>query len=119
MGKNPSAPFYWNDYYRDTRPLSRAVRGDWMDILCQLHFSLSRGALTLSLDAWGQVVGIPGDQFETSTLLELRQARVCKIVTHSDGRVTLQSRRMMREEKDRKNNALRQQRFRNNGRVTD
>lgn len=122
MGKNPACQFYFLDHQRDTRPLSRAVRGDWMDILTQLHFAPTRGSLTLSLEAWGKVVGISGEEFEKTTLEELRHCRICKIVTQRNGNITLISRRMVREEKDRKNNAERQGRHRkkkeSNGQIT-
>lgn len=126
MAKSPpSTPFYWNDYYRDTRVLSPSARGVWMDILCRLHESGRRGQMTMPLSSWLSWCSCPQDVLEAAfqeiSLTEVGiilvdsyafsvSVPLCPIAVPS--LVTVKSRRMMREEKSREDEKLRKQRQR-------
>jgi hypothetical protein len=121
MAKSPpSSPFYWNDWYRDTRLLSPAARGIWMDILCLLHESGRRGHMELDLQKWVRWCGCPQDVFLTS-LDEIEEQEVADVTKRNNDvtlYITVKSRRMTREEKARNNNNERQTKHRHNGTVT-
>jgi hypothetical protein len=72
-----------------------------------------RGTLTGTVQEYCRMIGTTEPEF----IRFLDEAKRLKFasVTESNGKVTLENRRMMREEKDRKNNALRQARFKSNG----
>jgi hypothetical protein len=126
MAKSPpSTPFYWNDYYRDTRVLQPASRGVWMDCLCKVHEAGRRGEATMPLASWLQWCGCPLDVF----LDALRDIAVTEVgvvlfghcdmshsvtLHHTDVTqlVTIKNRRMLRENKVRESERLRQQRHR-------
>lgn len=121
MAKSPpSSPFYWNDYYRDTRLLSPTARGIWMDILCLLHESGRRGKMTLTMEQWLRWVTCPQALFEQS-LQEIHEQEVGDVTfghNQVTPYVTVENRRMSREEKSRKDDRLRKQRERGHGHVT-
>ncbi len=69
MAKSPpSSPFYWNDYYRDTRVLQPQHRGIWMDVLCKLHESGRRGEVAIPLLSWLAWTGCDQDLFLTAAV---------------------------------------------------
>jgi len=126
MAKSPpSTPFYWNDYFRDTRVLQPASRGIWMDLLCKLHESGRRGEVTLPLASWLQWCSCPQDVFfaaaQDIVVTEVGMIAVsgCDIrasvtLYHDDVTVlvTVKNRRMLRESKARESERLRQQKSR-------
>ncbi len=131
----PSSPFYWNDYYRDTRLLSVSARGVWMDMLCRVHESKTRGEITLTLDEWtrwcacGQVEFLSAvSEIKRHDLGTIHERSVPNSKTENSGsgksnvEITVINRRMSREEEYRKNNNVRQETFRekrrSNGTVT-
>lgn len=126
MAKSPpSSPFYWNDYYRDTRVLQPASRGVWMDMLCKLHESGRRGEVTMPLQSWLAWCGCPQEVFMAAARdisltqvgsITLGDCDMSHFVTvyHDDVTVlvTAKNRRMLRETKARDSDKLRQQKSR-------
>lgn len=111
MAKLPWMPFYPADYLLDTQLLSPAARGIWMDLICHLWRTETRGTMTLSLAQWSRI--LRADQAEvTAAFSELATQSICNIVTDRDGDVTVESRRMLREEKDRLGAAKRMRKMR-------
>lgn len=107
MAKLPYMQFYPADYLLDTQPLSPAARGIWMDVICLLWRSETRGSLTMTMEQWARVLRC--DVTVLVTLFEeLRTYKICECVTKRHGDVTLLSRRMSREEKSRHSDTLRQ-----------
>ena len=96
MAKLPYMQFYPADYLRDTRCLSLAARGAWMDILCALWNSPKRGQRTLPLDGWAGEIGKPVDEV-SAVIRELELKEIGKISRESDERVTICSPRMVRD----------------------
>ena len=121
MGKSPSFHFYPGDWIQDTRPLSLAAKGAWIDILCAMWRSQIRGTLSLSWVGYSRLIGATVDQTK-AVITELVDLDVCDyeingkepgsitpnqtLSGHSAERateiITLTSRRMVRDDKERK-----------------
>jgi uncharacterized protein YdaU (DUF1376 family) len=111
--KLPFIQFFPADYMRDTRALSLASKGGWMDILCMLHSSSTRGTMTLPVVGWARVMGATVDQ-ATAVISELETMSVAEITREGNGDVTLTSRRMERDAITREQGRLRAERHRRN-----
>jgi hypothetical protein len=122
MAKMPAFQFYPGDWIQDTRALTLAAKGAWIDILCALWRSQTRGSLTLPLIGWARLIGGSADQ-AAAVISELVGMRICesnldenlerKILSgDSKAEVRIECRRMTREEKDRQINGLYQKRHR-------
>jgi len=115
MAKLPFMPFFPSDYLRDTRCLSLAARGVWMDLICALWNSPTRGKKTLTIEGWAGEVG-KGIEEVSGYISELNTQRIFSSSRKPNGLLTITSRRMVREEKARESNRIRQRRH--YGRVT-
>jgi hypothetical protein len=62
MAKMPAFQFYPGGWIQDTRLLSLAAKVAWIDILCALWRSQTRGSLTLPLMGWARLFGCTADQ---------------------------------------------------------
>lgn len=113
VGGLPFFQFYPSDYLRDTRALSCATKGGWVDILCMLHGSSTRGAMTLPFVGWARVIGATVDQTE-AIISELETMRVADVTRVGNGDVTIRSRRMLRDAITREQTRLRVERHRRN-----
>ena len=103
--------FFPADWVRDTRVISLAAKGAWIDILCALWEAPKRGELTMSLDAWARLIG---SNTETCGIIisELSKYNILLHVTERNSDVTLISRRILREENSRSSSRERVARFR-------
>jgi hypothetical protein len=118
MGKAPAFQFYVKDWLSDPqlRMASFQTKGIWIDILCLMWESNDRGKLTGTIQEFCKMLGATEEEF-TGFLIEAKRlnfASVTKSNNESNAEVTLENRRMVRDEKARKNNALRQSRFKSN-----
>ena len=98
MAKLPYMQFYPADYLRDTRCLSMASRGAWMDILCTLWHAQKRGQKTLSLEGWSGELGKPSAEVSLY-LLDLESNGIGKFIHEKDEKITIISRRMVRDDR--------------------
>lgn len=98
--KLPYFQFYPGDWVQDTSALSLAAKGAWIDILCALWWSSNRGRQTLSMEQWARVIKSSIEQAKI-VIDELVKTKICDHETDGNGNVTLISRRMEREEKER------------------
>lgn len=96
---------------RDTRALSLAAKGGWIDVLCVLHSSSTRGTMTLPVVGWARVMGATVDQAD-AVITELDGMRIADVDRASNGDVTVSSRRMLRDYITREQTRLRVQRYR-------
>lgn len=125
MAKLPAFQFYPGDWIQDTRALTLAAKGAWIDILCALWRSQTRGSLAMPLMGWARLLGCTADQ-AAAVITELVDMQICD--SNLDGslsrgllsgdrkaEVRLECRRMTREEKSRQINALCQKRHRSKG----
>ena len=109
--KLPFMKYYPTDWTLDTRILSLEARGAWIDILGALWHSKTRGQLTLPAKAWASILGTNEAKF-MEIANELKTTEVAD-VTFGNSDVTLISRRILREEKQRSSTKERVERFRN------
>jgi uncharacterized protein YdaU (DUF1376 family) len=109
--KLPFFQMYPADFMRDTRALSLAAKGGWIDVLCVLHSSSTRGTMTLPVVGWARVMGATVDQ-AAAVITELDGMRIADVDRASNGDVTLSSRRMLRDYITREQTRLRVQRHR-------
>jgi uncharacterized protein YdaU (DUF1376 family) len=110
-GKLPWMKFYPADWSQDTTPLSLAGRGAWITIVCAMWRSAGRGKISMPLAGFCRLLGTT--ETEASMVIdELIKTGICNAVTGHDKNITLSCRRMVREEKHRNNNALRQKHYR-------
>ncbi len=70
MGKLPFMQFYPADWIRDTRQLKPAVRGYWIDLLCAMWNSPTRGQIIWPLYSFASFFGVSAERAR-DTVLEL------------------------------------------------
>lgn len=112
MSKLPFLQFYPSDYMIDTRVLSLAARGAWVDILCVLHGSSTRGTTSFPSHGWARIMGVSEAEFE-SALNEIVTMKVADVIRDGNASVTITSRRMIGEAITREQTRLRVQNHRN------
>lgn len=111
MSKLPWMKFNPADWSQDTAPLSLAGRGAWITIICAMWRAEERGKLSMPLVGFCRLLG--ATETETLNVIdELVKMGICDTVTEANKNITLICRRMVREYKHHKNNALRQERYR-------
>lgn len=109
-GKNPAFQFYPNDWFRDLAEHPLEIEGAWIRIICKLWWSENRGKMSLNLKQWSRVLGESEDK--TKEIINYLFTEKIADVTKSNSVVTVMNRRMLRDDKLRKDNALRQERYR-------
>ena len=122
MGKNPAFQFYPSDWMRDLDEHPLEIEGAWIRICCKLWWADERGKMTKTLDQWARILRV--SQEDTLRLLDYIQKEkigdvlplgFCNNLTPPNknltDNITVISRRMFREHKNRENNNLRQQRY--------
>jgi hypothetical protein len=110
--KLPFLQFYPSDYLVDTRILTLSARGAWVDILCVLHGSSTRGTATFPVRGWSRIMGVSESEFETA-VEEIDAMKVGNVLRCSNGDVTITCRRMLNEAITREQTRLRVQNHRN------
>ena len=123
-GKLPWMQFFPADWTRDTLSLSLSARGAWISLICAMWDAKPRGELTMSIEAYGRVLGVSKTK-ASAVIKELLDRKVCDCVTLGNGDVTLVCRRQVKDEKHRESTRCRVEKFRNahvtsprNGKVT-
>jgi hypothetical protein len=111
MGKLPFMKFFPGDFDRDMSAHPLEIRGAWISIIDHLWFSEPRGRSTHSFDQWARVLG--SDEETAKRIIDyLLHNKIADCNVECNGNVTVVSRRIEREEKDRENTKLRVDRFR-------
>lgn len=127
MGKMPFFQLYPLDWLRDTRQLSHRARAVWIDVLCIAWNEPERGIYERREDMAAQELGLDiclGHSCRKDDVIcgyhhVMAELSYVADVTFDNLKVTIASRRMMREENARKNNAKKQDVYRRNHKVTD
>lgn len=124
MGKNPAFQFYPNDWTRDLEEHPLEIEGAWIRICCKLWWSETRGKLTKSPLQWARVLRVTEDK-AMEILNYIQSEKIGKIpqdLSQCNDIVTVMSRRMVRDNKERELTRLRVKRYREkkacNGSVT-
>ena len=105
----PGFFFYTGDWLKDTRVLSPALRGAWIDLLCVLHEN--SGEITWTLDdlsTFWTVERREGDAFVTA----LSRLNIANVTRESHDTITIVCRKMKRAVNERESNRLRKQKQR-------
>jgi hypothetical protein len=112
MGKAPAFQFYVKDWLSDPqlRMASFSTKGIWIDMLCFMWESETRGELFGTRCQIKKLVGVEEPDLELF-LLEAKALGFCYIITDSNKNITLRNRRMYRDEKAKNNNRERQARY--------
>ena len=113
MTKAPAFQFYIKDWLSDPqlKMASFSTKGIWIDVLCYMWGASDKGILKGTKEQLSRLIGSNGIEFDRF-LDEAKILSFCDISVTDNEIITLCNRRMYRDEKDRKNNSLRQQRFR-------
>jgi hypothetical protein len=112
-GKAPAFQFYVRDWLADPqlRQATPTTRGIWIDLLCFLWESPSRGELELTANKLARMTGaMESEIFEFCA--EAKELGFCDISVSNHINITVRNRRMWRDEKERKSNRKRQAEFR-------
>lgn len=136
-GKAPAFQFYPNDWSRDLEEHPLEIEGAWIRLCCKLWWSETRGELTRSEEQWAKILRTDLDN-SRRILKYINDQKIGNVIFNGNGKmneiqcdscvtgnavVTVMSRRMIRDEKTRKQTKLRVQRHRDktlcNGDVTD
>lgn len=122
MAKQPFVKIYANNAMASLLPLSLAGCGAWFKIVLILSQSQSRGAKTMSRQAWARALGVSAEQAE-KVINELLAEQAFNFEDNG-ATLTITSRYMVRETKELEQNRARQEKFitqkkqKNNGKIT-
>jgi hypothetical protein len=114
MMSKPGFFFYTGDWLKDTRVLTAALKGAWMDLLCVLHEH--DGQITWTLDdlaTFWTVERRVGDAF----VRDLSRLKIADVTEESRDKVTIICRKMKRAAIERESNRLRKQKERDRKRI--
>jgi hypothetical protein len=105
MGKLPSFQFYPGDWLKDPqlRMASMSSKGIWIDFLCAMFEAKERGALEGTADQFCKLLGCTRDEFDLflSEARSVKFANVRELSTECPQVIRIESRRMLRDEKQR------------------
>lgn len=113
MAKQPAFQFYPGDWLQDTRVLTPATRGIWIDMLCFMWRSPERGKLSFTYEQYARLLSCNIEEIKSS-ITELNLTNVGLISENGD-KIIIENRRMVNEEKDRISGKKRQRMFREKG----
>jgi hypothetical protein len=108
--KAPAFQFYPSDWSRDLEEHPLEIEGAWIRICCKLWWSETRGKLTRKNEQWAKILRVYPQDAER-ILQYINSEKIGDVFNDSNGNLTVISRRMLRDEKDRENNCIRQKRF--------
>jgi uncharacterized protein YdaU (DUF1376 family) len=116
--KLPFMQWFPTDWISDTRHLSKAAKGVWVDLINFMWLAQDRGVYTRPVDSMRRELDIATLEWD-GIIAELRTVADVTFSHTPEGElVTVMSRRMVREEKVRKDNRFRKQRSRGHAPVT-
>lgn len=109
--KYPALLWYTGDWLKDpaVSKCAPATRGIYVDILCAMHENDRSGVVTGTIEQLSRIARCSVKEM-IAALADLRSTLTAE-VTEASNLVTVTNRRMKRESKNRKQNALRQSRF--------
>jgi hypothetical protein len=119
VSKLPSMQFYPGDWMKDPllRMASASSRGIWIDFICASFEAPERGALEGTPAQFCKLLGCSTEEFSTflSEAKTLRFANVLELSARSLDALRLECRRMLRDEKQRRDWAKQKSRQRHRG----
>jgi uncharacterized protein YdaU (DUF1376 family) len=116
--KLPFMQWFPTDWIADTRHLSKSAKGVWVDLINFMWLTDDRGVYSRLQDSMRRELDITSDEWPL-LIKELQTVATVTFCHTPEGDViTVVSRRMVREEKIRKDNRIRKQRQRGHGVVS-
>lgn len=109
MAKMQWMKFFPQDYLYDTRILTPEERSLWMDLLCFMWNSTERGKIEATRQNVAQMAGLEWLRF--NILIDSIKDKKVAEVTDGNEKVTIISRRMLREENERESSRIRKRRY--------
>ena len=110
-GKNPAFQFYPLDYTRDTRVLTTVARGVWIEVLCALWWTEPGiRSKSMSISDWSRLCCVQESEF-SDAISQFERHNICDLERHSNGDVTLTSRRMVKDDVLRADSRKRKAKF--------
>ena len=104
-GKNPAFQFYPNDYIRDLSPHSNEIGGAWTMIFSHLWYAKNKGTSTKTLEQWSKLLGEKrAKTFKIISYLQSNEIATVEpkpLQNNLTFKITITSRRMVRDEKQR------------------
>lgn len=127
--KLPYMPFYPSEYLMDTDGLSEQANSFWIRVICHLWYTPDRGRATYSVERWAGIGRItPGqakvriEELKARNIADILYLEEADLKGGDNADITVVCRRMVRDEKARQANALRQRHWqktrRHNGDIT-
>jgi hypothetical protein len=114
VGKNPAFQFYPSDWARDLEEHPLEIEGAWIRIICKLWWSETRGRLSKTIDQWSRILRT-GTGHCTKILEYIKTEKIGEVrgdLSSCNGIVTVISRRMERDQKERESVRLRVEKLR-------
>lgn len=105
MSKLPWVKFFVGDWLKDhqLRMASMSSKGIWIDLLCAMFEAEDRGVLEATADQFCKLLGCPHEEFNLflSEAKSLNFANVREMSADCPQTIRIESRRMLRDEKQR------------------
>ena len=117
MANNKPLEFYPADWSADTRILSLAARGAWLELIAAMHVSGRTSSVTGSMERLSGLIGCSVQELK-DVLAELEKQDVAEVSRECHGDVTITCRRFKREQIEREKATERKRKERENNRVT-
>ena len=102
--KRPFMKFSPGDWMINTRPLSLAAKGAWIDLLCLMWNAPNRGVLSMNIGSYARAIGATVKQ-TARVIVEINESDLCEKIMEEDGRITLTSSKMVVAEEIRRKRA--------------
>lgn len=113
MAKAPAMQLYVRDWFMDVVDLDLECEGAWIRACCKLHLAPKRGFLSNDIPTWARILRCSEPDADR-ILRKLGDQGIAR-VRFRKGKVSLVSRRMEKERKEKEANALYQARHRAKG----
>jgi hypothetical protein len=107
--------FYPGDWSRDLEEHPPEIEGYWIRICCKLSWEPDRGQAVKSVEQWARVMRVIDLEEARRVIAYLRDAGIADISGdpwNAGEPIAIVSRRMVRDERERRGNATRQDRHR-------
>lgn len=116
MAKQYKLPWikFWTKAWKEkTRKLSGEARGVWIDLICEMWEQPRRGTITVSIESLARMLILP-EKVVQRAIIEIINLGICDsdlkipvVINTKNQFFTLRSRRIVRDEKRRKSDAVR------------
>ncbi len=118
MANNKPLEFYPADWSADTRILSLAARGAWLELIAAMHVSGRTSSVTGSMERLSGLIGCSVQELK-DVLAELEKQDIAEVSRECNGDVTITCRRFRREQIEREQTRERVKKYRSENSVTE